>query len=50
MKTVLIAVDETAGSKSILSAFHNMVKEPESVVLLHVEKPGGKSLMYDMLG
>ena len=49
MKKVLISVDETEGSKATLSVFHNMVKPPEEVILLHVQKPGGKSLMYDML-
>ena len=49
MKKVLISVDETEGSKATLSVFRNMVKPPEEVILLHVQKPGGKSLMYDML-
>ncbi len=50
MKKVLIAVDGTRGSKAVLTAFYNMVRPPEEVVLLHVERPGGKSLMYEMLG
>lgn len=50
MKKVLIAVDETEGSKSILSVFHNMVRPPESVVLVHVQRLEGNSLMIDMLG
>lgn len=50
MKKVLIAVDETEGSKAILSVFHNMVKPPESVVLVHVQRLEGNSLMIDMLG
>lgn len=50
MKKVLIAVDETEGSKAVLSVFHNMVRPPESVVLVHVQQLEGKSLMIDMLG
>ncbi len=50
MKKVLIAVDETEGSKSVLSVFQNMVRPPESVVLVHVQQLEGKSLMIDMLG
>ncbi len=50
MKKVLIAVDETEGSKSVLSVFHNMVRPPETVVLVHVQRIEGKSMMIDMLG
>jgi nucleotide-binding universal stress UspA family protein len=50
MKKVLIPVDETKGSVDTLNVFRNMVRPPEEVILLHVSKPGGKSLMYDMLG
>ena len=49
MKKVLIAVDETEGSKSVLSVFQNMVRPPESVVLVHVQQLEGKSMMVDML-
>jgi nucleotide-binding universal stress UspA family protein len=49
MKKVLIAVDETEGSKSVLSVFKNMVRPPESVVLVHVQQLEGKSMMIDML-
>lgn len=49
MKKVLIAVDETEGSKSVLSVFQNMVRPPESVVLVHVQNLQGKSMMVDML-
>ena len=49
MKKVLIAVDDTRGSQSVLSVFHNLVRPPEEVVLLHVERLEGKSLMIDML-
>ncbi len=50
MKKILIAVDDTKSSKAVLYTFHNLVKRPEAVVLLHVEKLEGKSLMIDMLG
>ncbi len=50
MKRVLIAVDDTKGSKNVLSVFHNFVHQPIEVVLLHVEKLQGRSLMIDMLG
>jgi nucleotide-binding universal stress UspA family protein len=49
MKKVLIAVDDTKGSRSVLSVFHNLVRPPEEVLLLHVERLEGKSLMIDML-
>ncbi len=50
MKKVLIAVDETQGSKAVLSVFQNMVRPPESVILVHVQQLEGNSLMIDMLG
>jgi nucleotide-binding universal stress UspA family protein len=50
MKKILIAVDDTQGSKAVLSVFHNMVRPPEEVVLVHVERLQGRSLMIDMLG
>lgn len=50
MRTVLIAVDDTAASKAVLPAFFNQVMMPEEVILLHVERLEGKSLMIDMLG
>ncbi len=49
MKKVLIAVDDTKGSQSVLSVFHNLVRPPEEVLLLHVERLEGRSLMIDML-
>jgi nucleotide-binding universal stress UspA family protein len=49
MKKVLIAVDETEGSKSVLSVFSNMVRPPESVILVHVQQLQGKTLIIDML-
>jgi nucleotide-binding universal stress UspA family protein len=50
MKKVLIAVDETEGSTAVLSVFRNMVRPPESVVLVHVQQLEGKSMIIDMLG
>jgi len=49
MNKILIAVDETSGSKAVLSVFHNLVRPPEEVLLLHVQRLEGKSLMIDML-
>lgn len=50
MKKVLIAVDDTRGSKYAVSVFNNLVRPPEEVVLLHVERLEGRTLMIDMLG
>jgi len=50
MNRVLIAVDDTRDSASVLSTFYNSVKLPNEVVLLHVQRLEGKSLMIDMLG
>jgi nucleotide-binding universal stress UspA family protein len=50
MKKVLIAVDDTKASKAVLSTFHNSVQHSKVVILLHVERLQGRSLMIDMLG
>jgi len=50
MKKILIAIDETKGSRAALSAFSNEIRQAEEVVLLHVERLEGKSLMTAMLG
>ncbi len=50
MKRVLIAVDDMKASKAVLTTFLNSVQHPEEIVLLHVERLEGKSLMIDMLG
>lgn len=50
MRKILIAVDDTKGSRNVLSVFHNFVQLPVEVVLLHVEKLEGRSMMIDMLG
>ncbi len=50
MKKVLVAVDDTKASESVVSVFENLVRPPEEVILLHVERLEGRSLMIDMLG
>lgn len=50
MKKILIAVDDTKGSKNVLSVFHNFVQQPAEVVLLHVARLQGRSMIIDMLG
>ncbi len=50
MKKVLVVVDDTKASESVVSVFDNLVRPPEEVILLHVERLEGRSLMIDMLG
>jgi nucleotide-binding universal stress UspA family protein len=50
MEKILVAVDNTKDSKYVLSVFNNLVMPPEEVILLHVERLEGRSLMIDMLG
>jgi len=50
MKRILIAVDETKGSLGILEVLKNQVKAPEEVILVHVQRLLGRSMMGDMLG
>lgn len=50
MKRILVAVDDTKGSTAVLTIFRNLVRPPEEVILLHVQKLEGRSLMIDMLG
>jgi nucleotide-binding universal stress UspA family protein len=50
MKKILIAVDDTKGSKNVLSVFQNFVRQPAEIILLHVERLQGRSMMVDMLG
>jgi nucleotide-binding universal stress UspA family protein len=50
MRKILIAVDDTKGSRNVLSVFHNFVQLPVEVVLLHIERLEGRSMMIDMLG
>jgi len=52
MNKILIAVDDTKSSKEIFSKCTHICKcmAPEIIILLYVEKFGGRSLMDDMLG
>jgi len=50
MKKVLIAVDDTKGSKAVVSVFHNLALPREGIVLLYVERLLGRSQMINMLG
>ena len=50
MNRVLIAVDNTKISKAVISTFINSTYNVKEIVLLHVERLGGMSLMFDMLG
>jgi len=52
MKKILVAVDDTKGSKSAVVTFTNCIMDfkPLDVVLVHVEKIEGRSLMDEMLG
>ena len=44
MGKILMAVDGTAGSTSVLSVYRTMAREPDSVILVYVQRPGGKSM------
>ncbi len=50
MEKILVAIDGTRSSKYVLSVFNNLVRPPEEVILLHVVRLEGSSLMVDMLG
>jgi nucleotide-binding universal stress UspA family protein len=50
MKRVLVAVDNIQDSKGMVSALYKLSRIPEEVILLHVQRLEGKSLMTDMLG
>ncbi len=50
MNKVLIAIDDIKFSKAVLSTFQNMAGPYKEVLLLHVERLQGRSLMIDMLG
>ncbi len=49
MNKVLIAVDDTKGSKYVLGVFQNLVRPPQEVLILYVQRLEGRSLMIDML-
>jgi len=50
MNKLLIAVEDTKTSKAVLSTFENIVGDHKEVLLLHVERLEGSSMMIDMLG
>ena len=52
MKKILIAVDDTKGSKTAFEVASNLCSSirPETTILLYVEKFEGRSLMTEMLG
>lgn len=52
MKNILLAVDDTKGSKEAVSSFARACKSinPDRLILLHVEKLEGRSLIDEMLG
>lgn len=51
MNTVLIAVDDTKGSQAAIKAFLDLFTcmRPKGVVLLHVERFGGRSVLHDRI-
>jgi nucleotide-binding universal stress UspA family protein len=49
MNRVLIAVDDIRISRAVLLTFQNLVGPHKEVLLLHVERLEGRSLMIDML-
>ena len=44
MGKILMAVEGTAGSTSVLSVYRTMAREPDSVILVYVQRSGGKSM------
>jgi nucleotide-binding universal stress UspA family protein len=50
MEKVLIAVDETRGSRATIPAFQSLIRKPRTVVLVTVQRLLGDSLVIDMLG
>ena len=56
MNKILIAVDDTKGSLQVVETLQNLLGDsegcgcmPESIVLLYVQKPEGRSIMGDLL-
>lgn len=47
---ILIAVDGKQSSRAVLSTYTHLLQPPDEVVLLHVQRLEGDSLMIDMLG
>ncbi len=50
MEKVLIAVDESKGSRAVIRAFQDLIQKPRTVVLITVQRLLGDSLVIDMLG
>ncbi len=50
MDKVLIAVDESRGSRAVIPAFRSLIQKPRTVVLVTVQRLLGDSLVIDMLG
>jgi nucleotide-binding universal stress UspA family protein len=48
MGTVLHVVDGTEGSRNVLSVHRAMVREPESIVVVHVRRPAGSPALRDV--
>jgi universal stress protein A len=56
MKKILIAIDDTKGSLQAVEVLKNLLGDclecgcvPETIVLVYVKKPGGRSVMSDLL-
>jgi nucleotide-binding universal stress UspA family protein len=49
MNKILVVVDDTKTSKAVVATFQNMAWKPRCVILLHVERLQGNSLIIDML-
>ncbi len=50
MNRVLIAVDSTKNSKAVISTFINSTSNVKEIILVHVQRLAGMSLIIDMLG
>jgi nucleotide-binding universal stress UspA family protein len=50
MEKVLIAVDDSQGSRATIRAFRELIRKPRMVVLVNVQRLEGDSLLIDMLG
>jgi len=50
MGKILIAVDETQGSKKTLTTFRHVIRQSSEIILLHVQRLAGQSVIIDMLG
>jgi nucleotide-binding universal stress UspA family protein len=50
MEKVLIAVDETEGSRAVVQAFRKIIRKPEIAILVHIQRLEGDSHIIDMLG